>query len=122
MPLAVPPLEEMLLKFRLFAPISELTTFNAAPVPDAAIVLAVPVTITELPPPVTLKAGALDDDVSVTPPVKSIVAPVLLFSRMHSVVPALALCVKGPENVVVPPVAFSISIMRGAALREIDPM
>ena len=78
MPL-VPPLAEMLRKFKPLAPMFVFATVSAVPV-VVVRVLAEPVTFT-VPPPVAVKAEFVLV-LEVMPPVKLRVAPVLLVSEM----------------------------------------
>ena len=89
----------MLRKVRPLAPMVVLATFSAVPVVVASV-LAAPVTLT-VPPPVAVKAATVPVE-SWTPPVRLMVAPVLLVRLMPSPVPPVS--VMGPEMATVPPV------------------
>ena len=76
-----------------------LATFSAVPV-VVAIVLTVPVTLT-VPPPVATKPLPLVASMSSPPPVKLMVAPVLLVRLTAVDVPPFSTLL-APENVIVP--------------------
>src|SRR4051794_26780243 len=113
--LALLPLAMMLRKVSALAPIVVLATFKAVPV-DVVMVLAAPVTLT-VPPPVALKPLALVVVMAKLPPVKLIVAPVLVARLTAAPAPVLMIwlaLVKATVPLVmfwtempVPPVMFS---------------
>ena len=86
------------------APMVVLATFSAVPV-VVAIVLTVPVTLT-VPPPVAWNPPPLVASMSSPPPVKLMVAPVLLVRLTAVAVPPFS-TLFGPENRIVPPALSS---------------
>src|SRR2546427_9063064 len=89
----------MLRNVNPLAPIVVVATFNAVPV-VVVNVFAPPITLT-VPPPVAVNALFVLV-LSVTPPLKLIVAPVFEFRKMPVPVP-----VTGPAKVTVPPVLLT---------------
>src|SRR5262245_22367079 len=105
MPLT-PPLAEILRKVKPLAPIVVFATFSAVPVGVVSVLTIVVlfcVTLT-VPPPVAVKAG-FAPVLSATPPVKLIVAPVLLVRLTPRLLVEDAFATgMPPENETLPPV------------------
>src|SRR5215813_6819749 len=99
------PFDEMLRNVRPLAPMVVLATFNAVPVVVVSVLTMVVLfcVAATVPPPVAVKA-AFTLVVSAMPPVKVIVAPVLLFRMMPVPVPPVE--ETAPPSVIVPPVLF----------------
>src|SRR5436189_4294864 len=103
-PVAEPPLEAMLRKFKPLAPMVELTTLSAVPV-VVEIVLLAPLTLIAVAPPVALNPAPLVVLMARPPPLKLIEAPVFPDSVTAVLADVLRLF-DAPLKVTVPPELF----------------